>query len=97
MNKAGILDDFMSLVTRCSLLSYMADESPQFSLITKTFVESFTFTNKRFGSSVDFIIYDKTYSLSLEKFCGILGVKNKGSTKKIGDMPADLLSCYREL
>jgi hypothetical protein len=97
MTKAGIQDDFMSLVTRCGLLDYMADESPQFSLLTNTFVESFKFSNRMFGPTVDFKIYDKTCSLSLEKFCGILGVKNKGSTKKIDGVPADLSSCYREL
>ena len=97
MTKAGIQDDFISLVTRCGLLDYMADESPQFSLLTKTFVESFKFNNRMFSPTVDFKIYDKTYSLPLEKFCEILGVKNKGSTKKISGLPADLLGLYREL
>src|SRR3954454_17486609 len=95
MTHARIQEDFISLVTKCGLLEYMADESPQFSTLTKIFVESFKFSNK-FGPTVDFKIYDKTHSLSLEKFCGILGVKNKGSTKKIDDMPADLSSCCRE-
>src|SRR4051794_1363416 len=97
MTHAGIQEDFINLVTKCGLLEYMADESPQFSTHTKIFVESFKFSNRMLGPTVDFKIYDKTHSLSLEKFCGILGVKNKGSTKKIDDMPADLSSCYREL
>ena len=97
MTKAGIQDDFISLVTRCGLLDYMADESPQFSLLTKTFVESFKFNNRMFNPTVDFKIYDKTYSLSLDKFCEILGVKNKGSTKKISGLSADLSGLYREL
>lgn len=97
MSKAGIQDDFISLVTRCGLLDYMADEIPQFSLLTKTFVESFKFNNKMFNPTIDFKIYDRTYSLPLEKFCEILGVKNKGSTRKISDLPADLLGLYREL
>ena len=35
MTKAGIQDDFISLVTRCGLLDYMADESPHFPYLQK--------------------------------------------------------------
>ena len=35
LTKAGILEDFMHLMTSYGLLHYMAGESPQFSLLTK--------------------------------------------------------------
>jgi hypothetical protein len=52
----------------------MADESNQYAILTKIFVEIFKFTNSAFRPSVAFKIYDKSITMSLEKFCGILGV-----------------------
>src|SRR3954465_864568 len=40
LQAAGILNDFMTLAQRAGLTSYMQDESAQYSLLTKTFVES---------------------------------------------------------
>ena len=40
---AGILQDFLLLVDRVGLTTYMNDESNQYAILTKTFVESFTF------------------------------------------------------
>jgi hypothetical protein len=45
---AGILDDFLLLVNRVGLTTYMLDESDQYDMLTKTFVESFAFTNSAF-------------------------------------------------
>src|SRR3954470_20686561 len=54
MTHEGIQEDFISLVTKCGLLEYMADESPQFSALKKIFVESFKFSNRKFGPTLDF-------------------------------------------
>jgi hypothetical protein len=43
MRDAGIYEDFLLLVGRVGLTTYMNDESNQYALLTKTFVESFTF------------------------------------------------------
>src|SRR3954469_25594000 len=45
LRAAGILNDFMALIERDGLTSFMQDESTQYALLTKTFVESFSFTN----------------------------------------------------
>ena len=50
---AGILDDFLLLFT-----TYMEDESDQRLLLTKTFVESFKFSNSSFRPSIAIKIYD---------------------------------------
>src|SRR3954471_9703180 len=49
LQAAGIFDDFMTLVWRASLTSLMQDESVQYAMLTKTFVESFSFTNSMFS------------------------------------------------
>jgi hypothetical protein len=48
-----------------------------------------------FKPSVAFKIYDKSITMSLEKFCGILGIPMFGTVKKIQNRLADLLKLYR--
>jgi hypothetical protein len=45
LSDAGILEDFLLLVDRVGLTTYMMDESNQYTILTKIFVESFKFTN----------------------------------------------------
>jgi hypothetical protein len=73
----------------------MMDESNQYAILTKIFVESFKFTTSSFKPSIAFKIYDKSITMSLEKFCGILGIPMFGTTKKIQNRPSDLLELYR--
>jgi hypothetical protein len=94
LSDAGILDDFLLLVDRVGLTTYMTDESNQYALLTKIFVERFKFTNSHFKPSIAFKIYDKSITMSLEKFCGILGIPMFGIAKKIQNRPADLLELY---
>src|SRR4051794_24319952 len=54
LQAARILNDFMTLVRRAGLTSLMQDESVQYATLTKTFVESFSFTNNVFHSDVSF-------------------------------------------
>jgi hypothetical protein len=54
LRDAGILNDFLLLVNRVGLTTYMNDESDQYAMLTKTFVESSTFTNSAFRSSIAF-------------------------------------------
>jgi hypothetical protein len=61
----------------------------------KIFVESFKFTNSHFKPSIAFKIYDKSITMSLEKFCDILGIPMFGTSKKMLQQPADLLELYR--
>ena len=69
----------------------MNDESEQYALLTKTFVESFHFSNTNFNPSVAFKIYNKSVTLSLSRFCEILGIPTTGTTRKIKDNPTNLL------
>jgi hypothetical protein len=85
LSDAGILDDFLLLINRAGLTSYMADESNQYAMLTKIFVESFKFTNSHFKPSITFKIYDKSITMSLERFCTILGIPMFGTAKKILD------------
>jgi hypothetical protein len=73
----------------------MMNESNQYALLTKIFVESFKFTNSHFKPSIAFKIYDKSITMSLEKFCDILGIPMFGTAKKMLQQPTDLLELYR--
>jgi hypothetical protein len=95
LSAAGILEDFLLLVDRVGLTTYMLDESDQYATLTKIFVESFKFTNSAFKSSIAFKIYDKSITMTLERFCSILGIAMFGTAEKIQNRPADLLELYR--
>jgi hypothetical protein len=95
LSDAGILDDFLLLVNRVGLTTYMTDESNQYDILTKIFVESFKFTNSHFKPSIAFKIYDESITMSLEKFCDILGIPMFGTAKKMLQKPTDLLELYR--
>ena len=97
MRAAGIYEDFLLLVDRVGLTAYMNDESNQYAFLTKTFVESFSFHNSPFNPSVSFKIYDRPVTMTLSRFCEIIGIAMFGTTKKIKDQPADLLALYREV
>ena len=79
----GILDDFLLLIERVGLTSYMQDESAQYAMLTKTFLESFSFTNTSYHSTVSFKIYDMPFTLPLERFYSIVGVRMTGTVNKI--------------
>jgi hypothetical protein len=95
LSNAEILDDFLLLVNRVGLTDYVADERDQYALLTKIFVESFKFINSHYNPSVAFKIYDKSITMSLGRFCSILGIPMFGTAKKIQNHPADLLELYR--
>jgi hypothetical protein len=95
LSDAGILDDFLLLINRVGLTSYMVDLSNQYDMLTKIFVESFKFTNSSFRPSIAFKIYDKSITMSLERFCDILGIPMFGTTKMMLHQPTDLLELYR--
>jgi hypothetical protein len=95
LSDAGILEVFLLLVNRVGLTTYMTDESNQYALLMKIFVESFKFTNSHFKPSIAFKIYDKSITMSLKKFCGILGILMFWTAKKIQHQPTVLLELYR--
>jgi hypothetical protein len=95
LSDAGILEDFLLLVDRVGLTTYMLDESDQYAMLTKIFVESFKFSNSAFKPSIAFKIYDKSITISLERFCSILGIAMFGTTKKIQNRPVDFLELYQ--
>ena len=97
MVNAGIQEDFLFLINKVGLTSYMNDESNQYAMLTKIFVESFKFSFGSYSSSVSFNIYNDSISITLEQFCHILGIPMNGTTKKIANCPSELLEVYREI
>jgi hypothetical protein len=71
------------------------DETNQYAMLTKTFVESFAFNNSHFAPTVSFKIYGTAVSMPLSTFCSVLGIPMFGTSKKIQGKSADLLELYR--
>ncbi|KAK1607099.1 hypothetical protein QYE76_030772 [Lolium multiflorum] len=95
LRNAGLLDDFLTLVGKAGLTTYVGDESEQYYTLTKIFVESFKFNNKHFHPTVSFKIYGKPITMKLEIFCAALGIVPVGTARKIEDNPKELLELYR--
>jgi hypothetical protein len=95
LRDAGILDDLLLLVNSVGLTTYMLDESNQYAMLAKIFVESFKFTNSPFKPSIAFKIYNKSITMYLENFCCILDIPMFGTAKRIQNQPANLLGLYR--
>ncbi|KAK1680808.1 hypothetical protein QYE76_041656 [Lolium multiflorum] len=93
--KHGLLDDFLTLVGKAGLTTYVGDESEQYYTLTKIFVESFKFNNKHFHPTVSFKIYGKPITMKLENFCAALGIVPVGTARRIEDNPRELLELYR--
>ncbi|KAK1643540.1 hypothetical protein QYE76_061345 [Lolium multiflorum] len=95
LRNAGILEDFLTLVNRAGLTTYMSDEREQYHMLTKIFVESFQFDNKQYEPTVAFRIYGKTVTMPLKDFCCALDIAPVGTASRIDDNPRDLLELYR--
>ncbi|KAK1631984.1 hypothetical protein QYE76_006299 [Lolium multiflorum] len=95
LRNAGILEDFLTLVNRAGLTTYMGDEREQYYLLTKIFVESFQFNNKQYEPTVAFRIYGNPVTMQLKDFCRALDIAPVGTASRIDDNPRDLLELYR--
>ncbi|KAK1609860.1 hypothetical protein QYE76_033533 [Lolium multiflorum] len=93
----GLLDDFLTLVGKAGLTTYMEDERKQYYMLTKIFVESFKFNNKHYHPTVAFRIYGNPITMKLKDFCTALDIAPVGTAKKIEDNPKALLELYREI
>ncbi|KAK1614691.1 hypothetical protein QYE76_020208 [Lolium multiflorum] len=97
LSNAGLLDDFLTLVGKAGLTTYMEDERKQYYMLTKIFVESFKFNNKHFNPTVAFKIYGNPVTMKLKDFCAALDIAPAGTARKIEDNPRVLLELYREI
>ncbi|KAK1627974.1 hypothetical protein QYE76_002289 [Lolium multiflorum] len=97
LSNAGLLDDFLTLVRKAGLTTYMEDERKQYYMLTKIFVESFKFNNKHFHPTVAFRIYGNPVTMKLKDFCAALDIAPVGTARKIEDNPKALLELYREI
>ncbi|KAK1609155.1 hypothetical protein QYE76_032828 [Lolium multiflorum] len=97
LSNAGLLDDFLTLIGKAGLTTYMEDERKQYYMLTKIFVESFKFNNKQFSPTVAFKIYGNPVTMKLKDFCAALGIAPAGTARKIEDNPRVLLELYREI
>ncbi|KAK1611680.1 hypothetical protein QYE76_035353 [Lolium multiflorum] len=97
LSNAGLVDDFLTLVGKAGLTTYMEDEREQYYMLTKIFVESFKFNNKHYHPTVAFKIYGKAITMKLKDFCAALGIAPVGTAKRIEDNPRVLLELYREI
>ncbi|KAK1620695.1 hypothetical protein QYE76_026212 [Lolium multiflorum] len=95
LRNAGILEDFLTLVNRAGLTTYMGDEREQYYMLTKIFVESFQFDNKQYEPTVAFRIYGNPVTMQLKDFCLALDIDPAGTASRIDDNPRDLLELYR--
>ncbi|KAK1610829.1 hypothetical protein QYE76_034502 [Lolium multiflorum] len=88
LRNAGILEDFLTLVNRAGLTTYMGDEREQYYMLTKIFVESFHFDNKQYEPTIAFRIYGNPVTMQLKDFCLALDIDPAAGQDKEHSTPA---------
>ncbi|KAK1696767.1 hypothetical protein QYE76_013464 [Lolium multiflorum] len=96
LSNAGLLDDFLTLIGKAGLTTYMEDERKQYYMLTKIFVESFKFNNKHFNPTVAFKIYGTPVTMKLKDFCAALGIAPQVQRRRLRTTPG-FAELYREI
>ena len=81
LTAAGIKEEFHKLCAVAGLMRLVTGRVPQYPKLTYYFVNWFRYNDKT--STIEFILYEDVFTMSLADFCDVLGVRNVGKTSKI--------------
>src|SRR4051812_32521127 len=85
LTASGIKVEFDNLSAAASLTRLVTHQAPQYPKLTYYFVNWFRFNDKT--SMIEFRLYDEVLTMSLAKFCDVIGVRNVGKMSKIKIQP----------
>jgi hypothetical protein len=74
---AGIKEEFDQYIHNTELSAFIADKPPQHYNLTHSFTQNFEYHPRT--SRVLFLLYNKSYSMSLEEFCDACKIPYWGS------------------
>ena len=95
LEAAGIKEDFYCLCANAGSTRLALCRVVQYKRLTSCFVNSFCYNHV--AGTVEFKIYNDLITMSLAKFCDIIGVSNAGHTARMNTQPSELRTLVNSL
>src|ERR1041385_3762084 len=95
LKAAGIKEDIYGLCANAGLTRLALCRVVQYKKLTSCFINSFGYSHD--AGTIEFKIYDKLMTISLARFCDIIGVSNVGHTTRMKSQPTELRTLFDSL
>ena len=95
LEAAGIKEEFDNLCANAGLTRLATCRVPQYRRLTSYFINRFRYNYS--AATVEFRIYNDLLTMSLARFCEIIGVPNAGETTKMNSQPSELRTLFNSL
>src|SRR4051812_40894498 len=95
LEAVGIKEEFYGLCANAGLTRLATCRVAQYHKITSYFIHSFRYNHD--DGIVEFKIYNDLLTMSLARFCEIIGVPNAGQTTKMNSQPFELSTIFSSL
>src|SRR3954463_12435514 len=95
LEAAGIKDEFYNLCANAGLTRLVTCRVTQYQKLTSSFINSFRYNPD--SGAIEFKIYNDLITMTLGKFCEIIGVPNVGRTGRMASQPSELKTVFNSL
>src|SRR3954466_2191473 len=95
LEAAGIKDEFYNLCANAGLTRLVTCRVTQYQKLTSSFINSFRYNPD--SGAIEFKIYNDLITMTLGKFCEIIGVPNVGRTGRMASRPSELKTFFNSL
>src|ERR1041385_6656588 len=95
LTAAGIKEEFYGLSSNAGLTRLALCRVVQYKKLTSCFVNSFRYNHD--AGTVEFKLYNNLITMSLAKFCDIIGVPNAGQMARMNTQPSELRTLFNSL
>ena len=95
LEAGGIKEEFDNLCANAGLTRLATCRVTQYRKLTSCFINSFGYCHD--AGLIEFKMYDDPLTMSLERFCEIIGVPNVGRTAKMNTQPTELRTRFNSL
>src|SRR3954469_1075058 len=95
LEAVGIKDEFYNLCANAGLTRLVTCRVTQYEKLTSSFINSFRYNSN--SGAIEFKIYNDLITMTLEKFCEIIGVPNVGRTGRMTSQPSELKTVFNSI
>src|SRR3954468_18694324 len=95
LKAAGMKEEFYGLCSNACLTRLATCRVTQYHKLTSYFINSFGYNHD--AGIIEFKIYNDLLTMSLARFCEIIGVPNAGQTAKMNSQPSKLRTLFNSL
>src|SRR4051812_47326730 len=95
LEAAGIKEGFFGLCANAGLTQLATCRVTQYHKLTSSFINSFCYNHD--ARIIEFKIYNDLLTMSLARFCDIIGVPNVGQTTKMNSQSSEMRTVFSSL